>query len=139
MSTNSKTGTTTNPCNFSSIGVEYREIVKGYGTTQYYHGVVSKDGKYVLGGLQDQGVTLYHGYTDNWTTIAGGDGAYNAIDPDNSSIMYSSYICIDSIRRHNLTVDPITGAISNYGGGGISSGIDTSTYGKGGIHQSLHN
>ena len=131
VSTNSKTGTTTNPCNFSSIGVEYREIVKGYGTTQYYHGVVSKDGKYVLGGLQDQGVTLYHGSTDNWTTIAGGDGAYNAIDPDNSSIMYSSYIYIDSIRRHNLTVDPITGAISNYGGGGISSGIDTSTYGKG--------
>ena len=90
VSTNSKTGTTTNPCEFSSIGVEYKEIVKGYGTTQFYHGVVSKDGKYVIGGLQDQGVTLYHGSSDNWTTIAGGDGAYNAIDPDNSSIMYSS-------------------------------------------------
>jgi len=130
VSTNSKTGTTTNPCEFSSIGVEYKEIVKGYGTTQYYHGVVSKDGKYVVGGLQDQGVTLYHGSSDNWTTIAGGDGAYNAIDPDNSSIMYSSYIYI-SIRRHDITVDnETTGAISNYSGG-ISSGIDTSTYGKG--------
>lgn len=129
VSTNSKTGTTTNPCEFSSIGVEYKEIVKGYGTTQYYHGAVSKDGKYVVGGLQDQGVTLYHGSSDNWTTIAGGDGAYNAIDPDNSSIMYSSYINI-SIRRHDLTVDNETGAISNYYGG-ISSGIDTSTYGKG--------
>ena len=130
VSTNSKTGTTANPCEYSSIGVEYKEIVKGYGTTQYYHGVVSKDGKYVVGGLQDQGVTLYHGSSDNWTTIAGGDGAYNAIDPDNSSIMYSSYIYI-SIRRHNITVDnETTGAISNYSGG-ISSGIDTSTYGKG--------
>ncbi len=129
VSTNSKTGTTANPCEYSSIGVEYKEIVKGYGTTQYYHGVVSKDGKYAVGGLQDQGVTLYHGSSDNWTTIAGGDGAYNAIDPDNSSIMYSSYIYI-SIRRHNLTVDPETGAISN-SSGGISSGIDTSTYGKG--------
>ena len=131
MSTNSKTGTTANPCEYSSIGVEYKEIVKGYGTTQYYHGAVSKDGKYVVGGLQDQGVTLYHGSPDNWTTIAGGDGAYNAIDPDNSSIMYSSYIYI-SIRRHNITVDnETTGAISNYYGGSISSGIDTSTYGKG--------
>ena len=129
VSTNSKTGTTANPCEYSSIGVEYKEIVKGYGTTQYYHGAVSKDGKYVVGGLQDQGVTLYHGSSDNWTTIAGGDGAYNAIDPDNSSIMYSSYIYI-SIRRHNITVDPETGAISN-SSGGISSGIDTSTYGKG--------
>jgi len=130
VSTNSKTGTTANPCEYSSIGVEYKEIVKGYGTTQYYHGVVSKDGKYVVGGLQDQGVTLYHGSSDNWTTIAGGDGAYNAIDPDNSSIMYSSYINI-SIRRHDITVDnETTGAISNYSGG-ISSGIDTSTYGKG--------
>ena len=130
VSTNSKTGTTTNPCEYSSIGVEYKEIVKGYGTTQYYHGVVSKDGKYVVGGLQDQGVTLYHGSSDNWTTIAGGDGAYNAIDPDNSSIMYSSYIYI-SIRRHDITVENETGAISNYYGGSISSGIDTSTYGKG--------
>ena len=131
VSTNSKTGTTANPCEYSSIGVEYKEIVKGYGTTQYYHGAVSKDGKYVVGGLQDQGVTLYHGSSDNWTTIAGGDGAYNAIDPDNSSIMYSSYIYI-SIRRHNITVDnETTGAISNYYGGSISSGIDTSTYGKG--------
>ena len=129
VSTNSKTGTTANPCEYSSIGVEYKEIVKGYGTTQYYHGAVSKDGKYVVGGLQDQGVTLYHGSSDNWTTIAGGDGAYNAIDPDNSSIMYSSYIYI-SIRRHDITVDNETGAISNYYGG-ISSGIDTSTYGKG--------
>ena len=129
VSTNSKTGTTANPCEYSSIGVEYKEIVKGYGTTQFYHGVVSKDGKYVVGGLQDQGVTLYHGSSDNWTTIAGGDGAYNAIDPDNSSIMYSSYIYI-SIRRHDITVDNETGAISNYYGG-ISSGIDTSTYGKG--------
>ena len=130
MSTNSKTGTTANPCEYSSIGVEYKEIVKGYGTTQYYHGAVSKDGKYVVGGLQDQGVTLYHGSSDNWTTIAGGDGAYNAIDPDNSSIMYSSYIYI-SIRRHDITVDnETTGAISN-SYGGISSGIDTSTYGKG--------
>ena len=132
VSTNSKTGTTANPCEYSSIGVEYKEIVKGYGTTQYYHGVVSKDGKYVVGGLQDQGVTLYHGSSDNWTTIAGGDGAYNAIDPDNSSIMYSSYINI-SIRRHNMVVDPETGAINSWGqgSGGISSGIDTSTYGKG--------
>ena len=129
VSTNSKTGTTANPCEYSSIGVEYKEIVKGYGTTQYYHGAVSKDGKYVVGGLQDQGVTLYHGSSDNWTTIAGGDGAYNAIDPDNSSIMYSSYVYI-SIRRHDITVDNETGAISNYSGG-ISSGIDTSTYGKG--------
>ena len=130
VSTNSKTGTTANPCETSSIGVEYKEIVKGYGTTQYYHGAVSKDGKYVIGGLQDQGVTLYHGSPDNWTTIAGGDGAYNAIDPDNSSIMYSSYIYI-SIRRHNMVVDnETTGAISNYSSG-ISSGIDTSTYGKG--------
>ena len=130
VSTNSKTGTTANPCEYSSIGVEYKEIVKGYGTTQYYHGAVSKDGKYVVGGLQDQGVTLYHGSPDNWTTIAGGDGAYNAIDPDNSSIMYSSYVYI-SIRRHDITVDnETTGAISNYSGG-ISSGIDTSTYGKG--------
>ena len=132
VSTNSKTGTTANPCEYSSIGVEYKEIVKGYGTTQYYHGVVSKDGKYVVGGLQDQGVTLYHGSSDNWTTIAGGDGAYNAIDPDNSSIVYSSYINI-SIRRHNMVVDPETGAINSWGqgSGGISSGIDTSTYGKG--------
>lgn len=130
VSTNSKTGTTANPCEYSSIGVEYKEIVKGYGTTQYYHGAVSKDGKYVVGGLQDQGVTLYHGSPDNWTTIAGGDGAYNAIDPDNSSIIYSSYVYI-SIRRHDITVDnETTGAISNYSGG-ISSGIDTSTYGKG--------
>ena len=130
VSTNSKTGTTANPCEYSSIGVEYKEIVKGYGTTQYYHGAVSKDGKYAVGGLQDQGVTLYHGSPDNWTTIAGGDGAYNAIDPDNSSIMYSSYTYI-SIRRHDITVDnETTGAISNYSGG-ISSGIDTSTYGKG--------
>jgi len=131
VSTNSKTGTTTNPCEFTSIGVEYKEIVKGYGTTQYYHGVVSEDGKYLLGGLQDQGVTLYQGSSDNWTTVAGGDGAYNAFDPDNSSIMYSSYIYINSIRRHDVRRDPDNGSYLGQSTGTISSGINTNTYGSG--------
>ena len=131
LSTNTKDGVTQDPCNANLIGVEYTEIVKGYGTTQFYHGLVSKDGKFVIGGLQDQGVPLYHGSTDNWTTIGGGDGAYNAIDPDNSSIMYSSYIYIDSISRHNISVDKETGDISDYYGTKISGTIDTSTYGKG--------
>ena len=43
-------------------------------------------------------------------------------------LLISALILSEDIH---LTVDPITGAISNYSGGGISSGIDTSTYGKG--------
>ena len=114
-----------------NASINNKEILKGYGTTQYYHGVVSGEGKYLLGGLQDQGVTLYQGSSDNWTTVAGGDGAYNAFDPDNSSIMYSSYIYINSIRRHNVLRDPDNGSYLGQSTGSISSGINTSTYGSG--------
>lgn len=65
----------------------------GYQTTQFYPGFSTSviDSNLSLGGLQDNGSPLYLGTTAWSRFIMGGDGAWSALDPVNSNIMYASY------------------------------------------------
>ncbi len=53
-----------------------------YGVTQFYHGVVTPDGKSYFGGTQDNGTVLGTDLTgsNNWKMINGADGGYSAVD-----------------------------------------------------------
>lgn len=52
----------------------------GYVTTQFYHGAVYPDGNRYFGGLQDNGTKRGTSPSLAWTTLAGGDGGYAAVD-----------------------------------------------------------
>lgn len=53
----------------------------GYVTTQFYNGAAYPDGSSYFGGLQDNGTQRGSGLAlGAWTTIAGGDGGYVAVD-----------------------------------------------------------
>ncbi|MBP7777295.1 MAG: cadherin-like domain-containing protein [Acidobacteria bacterium] len=52
----------------------------GYTTTQFYDGAVYPDGQTYFGGLQDNGTQRGTSASTNWTTLAGGDGGYAAVD-----------------------------------------------------------
>ena len=74
----------------ASIDVKWESLNRGYGVTQFYHGLPYADGTRYFGGAQDNS-TLIGGDEagpDGWKTVIGGDGAYVAIHPTNPSIMY---------------------------------------------------
>lgn len=70
-------------CSPASSGVAFRDLNRGFGITQYYHGSVSPGGDVILAGAQDNGTNLWRrGDRENdWGSVFGGDGGYSAIDP----------------------------------------------------------
>jgi hypothetical protein len=52
----------------------------GYVTTQFYNGTAYPNGSAYFGGLQDNGTQRGQSASLAWTTLAGGDGGYVAID-----------------------------------------------------------
>ena len=72
--------------------VQWAALTNGMGTTQYYTGTVSADGRVLMGGLQDNGTLLNTtgGSNRSWRHVYGGDGAHVAIDPRNPAVLYAS-------------------------------------------------
>jgi len=60
------------------------------GITQFYGAAASSDGTVFIGGAQDNSVSRgFQGQPNNWLQPFTGDGGLCAINPNNSSIMYS--------------------------------------------------
>jgi photosystem II stability/assembly factor-like uncharacterized protein len=80
-------------CNGSAVQVAWTSLNRGYGVTQFYHGVAFDNGTRYLGGAQDNGTLLGSDSTgpDGWRGIYGGDGSYSAVNPDNPQVMYAQF------------------------------------------------
>ncbi|HET6992007.1 MAG TPA: hypothetical protein VFJ43_11815, partial [Bacteroidia bacterium] len=73
------------------FGTSYTECTDGYVTTQCYIGSVSQTNPhFALTGLQDNFSLEYNG-SPYWTEVLGGDGCYNAIDPNNDFTSFVAY------------------------------------------------
>lgn len=105
-------------CTAKTSGINWTKLNNGYGVTQFYHGVVSPDGKTYFGGTQDNGTVLGTDTNglNSWKEINGGDGSYTAIDPANPNILYSANTDI-SIQK---STDG--GATFSFAVGGINDG-----------------
>src|SRR4030095_4059506 len=75
----------------------------------YIVSVSSSDPNLLLSGLQDNNTIRYTGSV-YWEGIIGGDGSYNAINPDNENIEYGSYQYLNvykTIDQWNSSFDQI--------------------------------
>jgi photosystem II stability/assembly factor-like uncharacterized protein len=73
------------------FGDTYYACTEGYVTSQFYIGSASQqDPNLLLGGLQDNYSIQFTG-SNYWFVILGGDGSFNAIDPNNDQTQYVSY------------------------------------------------
>lgn len=74
----------------NNFGNTWKWCANGYNVSQFYHGsVAASDSNLALGGLQDRNTYRYNG-TLNWKAVAGGDGTFNAIDPNDPSIQFAA-------------------------------------------------
>jgi photosystem II stability/assembly factor-like uncharacterized protein len=80
------------PCDPRGVGVNWQSLNRGYGVTQFYHGVVWNDGTTFLGGTQDNGTILGSDGDgpEAWRTIFGGDGSYSAVANNGQTIFAQS-------------------------------------------------
>jgi photosystem II stability/assembly factor-like uncharacterized protein len=73
-------------------GKTFQDLNRGLVTTQFYPGFASSntDSTIALGGMQDQGSSIYTG-TPEWNNYAlGGDGSEAAVNQENNNILYLS-------------------------------------------------
>jgi len=81
-------------------GRTFQTMNRGYVTTQFYPGFSSSpvDSGLAAGGLQDNGTVIYRG-SPEWQTWAWyGDGAYTALDPLNTDIIYASSQYLNMVK-----------------------------------------
>lgn len=83
--------------------VKFSSLNHAYGATQFYHGLPFPDGRHYLGGAQDNGTVLggAEPRIDGWSMIYGGDGAYVAIDPQDSATFYVSSQGANIVKTHD--------------------------------------
>lgn len=75
----------------NNFGQTFSDCNDGYVTSQQYIGSLSATNPDVgLAGLQDNSTIKYDG-TNYWTSVIGGDGCYNAIDPNSDFVQYGLY------------------------------------------------
>jgi photosystem II stability/assembly factor-like uncharacterized protein len=75
------------------IQVAWQSLNRGYGVTQFYHGVGFPDGTQYLAGAQDNG-TLFgsDGFgPDGWRLVFGGDGGFSAVHPTQTGTWLMEY------------------------------------------------
>jgi photosystem II stability/assembly factor-like uncharacterized protein len=94
-SENARGGTATGAraaCEANRVGVNWQSLNRGYGVTQFYHGVTWADGTSFLGGTQDNGTILGRESDgpEGWRTIFGGDGSYSAVANNGQTIFAQS-------------------------------------------------
>ncbi len=92
----------------------YRDLSLGLGIRQFYKiGVSQTDPEIVMGGSQDNGVSIMDA-SGNWTDWLGADGAETFVDKTNSSIMYGA-------TQEGVLFKTVDGGLSyislNYSGG----------------------
>lgn len=78
------------PCDASLSAMHFTPLNHNYGVTQFYHGSVSADGRFLLAGAQDNGtqfVEISNG-PEAWHEVWGGDGGYSAFDPNDPEIRW---------------------------------------------------
>jgi photosystem II stability/assembly factor-like uncharacterized protein len=83
------------------FGETFEDCNSGYVTTQAYIGSVSlQDPTAVQCGLQDNNTirSLGGGY---WQPVVGGDGSFNAVDPDNDFIQYASLQFLNVFKSYD--------------------------------------
>ena len=75
----------------------------GYQTTQFYNGFSSSplDSNLAMGGLQDNGTTIYVGGTAWAKFVIGGDGSWSAMDPLDANVMYGSWQGLNVLKSTN--------------------------------------
>jgi hypothetical protein len=72
------------------FGNTFYDCNDGYVTAQVYIGSVSaQNSQVMLAGLQDNNTLSYFG-SPYWVPVVGGDGSFNAIDPNDDYIQYAS-------------------------------------------------
>lgn len=84
-------------------GTNYQVLNNGYVTAQFYNGFSSSmtNPNLALGGLQDNGTSMYQG-TPQWINgVLGGDGAYTAINPFDNNYLYGSSQYLNMYRSTN--------------------------------------
>ncbi|MGB0495333.1 MAG: putative Ig domain-containing protein, partial [Kangiellaceae bacterium] len=113
---NSTDSLASNNCDSSTSSVDWQTLNNNYAVTQFYHGSVSKDGKTLIGGSQDNG-TQWRSEEGTWELINGGDGSYSAIDPKDPTNVYVSsqyaFLVKLKIQEGDNEATNITGDFSN--------------------------
>lgn len=97
--------------------VRWRGVSNGMGTTQFYAGAVFPDGRGYLGGTQDNGTWLGGDATgvSGWRHVYGGDGAFAAVNPVNTNVLYASaqYISLGKSTNGGLSFAQATNGLSD--------------------------
>lgn len=103
---NARANTATGPraaCHGANSSVAWTSLNRGYGVTQFYHGVPFPDGTRYLAGAQDNG-TIYgsdQDGPDGWRTVFGGDGGFSAVSPSADSTWLLEYQWSNLARTTN--------------------------------------
>ncbi len=105
------------------FGDTYYSCTDGYVTSQVYIGSVShQDANIMLAGLQDNNTIKYTG-SPYWEPVLGGDGSFNAIDPNNDMIMYASSQYLNIAKSTDLGFsffDILNHSASSFGGNNVA-------------------
>jgi photosystem II stability/assembly factor-like uncharacterized protein len=90
---NARAVVSSTPCTGAGNAVSWTPLNHNYGVTQFYHGMPYPDGKSYFGGTQDNGTLIGtdDGGANGWQPLMGGDGGYVAIDPNNTTILYTEF------------------------------------------------
>ena len=88
--------------------VNWTELNNGYQVTQFYNGTHYPSGNTVFGGAQDNG-TLRGGPAapNAWTAIRGGDGGYVALNPNDTSMLWTNTTNMNMQRSTNGGVNGV--------------------------------
>jgi photosystem II stability/assembly factor-like uncharacterized protein len=77
-------------CDRTALQIAWQSLNRGYGVTQFYHGLPFPNGDRYIGGAQDNSTPFGSDADgiDGWRSVFGGDGGYVAVDPRNTQVMY---------------------------------------------------
>ena len=80
-------------------GETFEGVNGGYQTQQFYNGFSSSwaDSNLAMGGMQDNASAIYDGSVA-WRRVIGGDGAWTAMHPADTTIMFGSYQNLSMLR-----------------------------------------
>jgi hypothetical protein len=72
--------------------VTWSSLNNGYSVTQFFHGTVYPDSSAFLGGTQDNGTLRRRPplSSNQWEELLGGDGAYVAVSPEDTDVVYAA-------------------------------------------------
>ena len=94
-------------CNPVASSVDFTSLNHNFGITQFYHGAPFPDGDRYLGGAQDNGTLRGNdaGGPDTWSHIAGGDGGYVAVNPEDPRTIYAESQWFGFLKSTNNGTD----------------------------------